>query len=128
MASSRNPWVWAKKRKKERSINSISRLQPAFEIPFYGMHVSMFTLLWAATTVLYTWYNMKHMDMTGGMGGQNMQMMKYMQYGMPVMFLFFFNTFAAGLTCYLFFSNLTTHFLIQTLYGFFLFKLLLYYH
>ncbi|MDF1866840.1 MAG: membrane protein insertase YidC, partial [Saprospiraceae bacterium] len=78
-----------------------------FEIPFYGMHVSLFTLLWAGTTVLYTWYNMNQMDMTGGMGGQNAKMMKYMQYGMPVMFLFFFNNFAAGLTCYLFFSNLT---------------------
>lgn len=77
-----------------------------FEIPFYGMHVSLFTLLWAGTTVLYTWYNMNQMDMTGGMGGQNAKMMKYMQYGMPVMFLFFFNNFAAGLTCYLFFSNL----------------------
>jgi len=32
-------------------------------------------------------------------------MMKYMQYFMPVMFLFFFNNFASGLSCYLFFSN-----------------------
>ncbi|RMG80925.1 MAG: membrane protein insertase YidC [Bacteroidetes bacterium] len=78
-----------------------------FEIPAYGMHVSLFTLLWAGTTVLYTYYNMQNMDMSGGMGGgQNAKMMKYMQYAMPVMFLFFFNNYAAGLTCYLFFSNL----------------------
>jgi YidC/Oxa1 family membrane protein insertase len=32
--------------------------------------------------------------------------MKYFQYIMPVMFLGFFNSFAAGLTAYLFFSNL----------------------
>ena len=32
-------------------------------------------------------------------------MMKYMQYVMPIMFMGFFNSFAAGLTCYLFFSN-----------------------
>lgn len=76
-----------------------------WDIPAYGMHVSLFTLLWASTTVVYTMYNMKHMDMSAGMGGANQKMMKYMQYGMPVMFLFFFNNFAAGLTCYLFFSN-----------------------
>jgi len=73
-----------------------------FEIPFYGSHVSMFTLLWAVTTVIYTWYNSKSMDM-GAMA--NNPMMKYMQYLMPIMFLFFFNNFASGLSCYLFFSN-----------------------
>lgn len=31
--------------------------------------------------------------------------MKYIQYLMPFMFLFFFNSFAAGLSSYLFFSN-----------------------
>lgn len=73
-----------------------------FEIPFYGAHVSLFTILWAVTTVIYTWYNSKHMDM----GAMNNPMMKYMQYFMPVMFLFFFNSFASGLSCYLFFSNI----------------------
>lgn len=71
-----------------------------FEIPFYGAHVSLFTILWAVTTVIYTFYNSKHMDMSA------QPAMKYMQYAMPIMFLFFFNNFAAGLTCYLFFSNL----------------------
>jgi len=70
-----------------------------FEIPFYGTHVSMFTLLWAITTVIYTFYNTRHMDMSVN------PMMKYMQYFMPVMFLFFFNNFASGLSCYLFFQN-----------------------
>ncbi len=73
-----------------------------FTIPMYGNHVSLFTILWAATTVWYTWYNSKQMDM-GAMG--NNPAMKYMQYGMPVMFTVFFNSFASGLTCYLFFSN-----------------------
>lgn len=70
-----------------------------FNIPAYGEHVSLFTILWAGTTLIYTYYNTKHMDMTTN------PMMKYMQYFMPVMFLFFFNNFAAGLTCYLLFSN-----------------------
>ena len=74
-----------------------------FTVPFYGDHVSMFTLLWVVTTIAYTYYNSKMMDM-GQMA--NNPALKYMQYGMPVMFLFFFNNFAAGLTVYLVFSNL----------------------
>ena len=35
-----------------------------------------------------------------------MKIMKYMQYFMPVMFMFFFNSFASGLTLYLCFSNI----------------------
>ncbi|NET31387.1 MAG: membrane protein insertase YidC [Cyanothece sp. SIO1E1] len=71
-----------------------------FEIPFVGGHISLFTILWAGTTLIYTYYNTKHMDMSANPA------MKYMQYLMPIMFLGFFNTYASGLTCYLFFSNL----------------------
>ena len=72
-----------------------------FEIPLgFGSHISLFTLLWAGTTLIYTYYNSKHMDMSANPA------MKYMQYLMPIMFLGFFNSYAAGLTCYLFFSNL----------------------
>ncbi len=71
-----------------------------FTIPAYGDHVSLFTVLWAGTTVIYTYYNSKHMDMSSNPA------MKYMQYFMPIMFLFFFNNYASGLTVYLLFSNL----------------------
>lgn len=71
-----------------------------FNIPAYGEHISLFTILWALTTLIYTYYNTKHMDLTANPA------MKYMQYLMPVMFLFFFNSFASGLTCYLLFSNM----------------------
>ncbi|PHN02887.1 membrane protein insertase YidC [Flavilitoribacter nigricans] len=80
------------------SYDVIARLP--FEIPFFGAHLSLFTLLWAVTTLIYTYYNTKHMDF-----GSN-PAMKYLQYIMPIMFLGFFNSFAAGLTCYLLFSNL----------------------
>ena len=77
--------------------------QLPFSLPFgYGDHVSLFTILWALATVIYSVYNTKHLDMNAQMN----PMMKYMQYFMPVMFLFFFNSYAAGLTCYLFFSSL----------------------
>ena len=75
--------------------------QLPFEIPMVGSHLSLFTLLWAVTTVLYTYYNTKHMDFSGQPAA-----MKYMQYLMPVMFMGFFNSYASGLTAYLFFSNL----------------------
>jgi len=77
-----------------------------FEIPFYGAHVSLLTILWAGTTVLYTVYNSKQMDMSAMGGGDQAKMMMYMQYFMPVMFLFFFNNYASGLTTYMLFSNL----------------------
>ena len=83
------------------SYDVIMRLP--FEIPFgFGDHVSLFTLLWAVTTVAYSWYNMRNLDTTAQMN----PMMKYMQFLMPIMFLFFFNSYASGLTCYLFFSAL----------------------
>ena len=71
-----------------------------FSIPFMGDHLSLFTILWAASTLIYTYYNTKHMDMSANPA------MKYMQYFMPIMFLGFFNTYASALTCYMFFSNL----------------------
>ncbi len=71
-----------------------------FEVPLgFGSHISLFTFLWAITTLIYTYYNSKHMDFSA------QPAMKYMQYIMPIMFLGFFNSFASGLTCYLLFSN-----------------------
>lgn len=71
-----------------------------FEMPLgMGSHISLFTVLWAITTLIYTYYNSKHMDMSANPA------MKYMQYLMPVMFLGFFNSYASGLTAYLLFSN-----------------------
>lgn len=71
------------------------------EIPFFGAHVSLLTLLWTASTIAYTYYNMQNMDMS-----QMNPALKYMQYLMPVMFLAFFNSYASGLTLYLLYSNL----------------------
>ncbi len=74
-----------------------------FSIPGLGDHISAFTFIWVITTLWYTWYNMKQMD-TSAMNAN--PALKYMQYIMPVMFMFFFNSFASGLTTYLCFSNL----------------------
>jgi len=65
-----------------------------------GSHLSLFTILWIIATLAYTYYNSKDMDFTA------QPMMKYIQYFMPLMFIFIFNSYASGLTCYLFFSSL----------------------
>jgi YidC/Oxa1 family membrane protein insertase len=91
-------------------------LQLPFTIPFgFGDHISLFTLLWVLTTLIYTWYNSRHMDFSANPA------LKYMQYIMPVMFMGFFNGYASGLTAYLLFSNVinigqtlvTKHFIID---------------
>ena len=74
-----------------------------FDIPFLtsiGLdHISLFTILWAISTLVYTYYNTRHMTMPN-------PAMKYVQYLMPIMFIFFFNSFASGLTAYLLFSTI----------------------
>jgi YidC/Oxa1 family membrane protein insertase len=71
---------------------------------FYGDHVSLFTLLWCISMFAFLFYNSKNMDMSAG--GANAKMMMYMQYAFPVIFFFALNSWAAGLTCYMLFSNL----------------------
>ncbi|TRX70599.1 membrane protein insertase YidC [Carboxylicivirga sp. M1479] len=80
-----------------------SIFQLPFEIPFYGDHVSLFCLLMAITNIVYTKINQ---DMT--QSTQQMPGMKGMMYMMPVMFLFFFNNYASGLSYYYFISTLIT--------------------
>ncbi len=77
-----------------------SVLDLPFHIPFYGDHVSMFTLLMTLSTILYTWSNSQVTTIQGPM--------KTLQYIMPVMFLFFLNSYSAGLTFYYFVSNVVS--------------------
>jgi len=73
-----------------------------FSIPFYGDHMSLFTLLMTISTIIYTKLNNQMM-------GTNTQPgMKVMMYAMPVMFLGFFNDFASGLSYYYLLANLIT--------------------
>ncbi len=74
-----------------------------FNIPFYGDHVSLFCLLMTVTTILYTRMNNQMTASSTQMPG-----MKTMMYMMPVMFLFFFNSYASGLSYYYFLANLIT--------------------
>ncbi|HPE57473.1 MAG TPA: membrane protein insertase YidC, partial [Bacteroidales bacterium] len=84
------------------SYDSILNLP--FNIPFYGNHVSLFTLLMTISTLIYTKMNQ---DMMGS-GQQQLPGMKTMMYLMPVMFLGIFNNYASGLSYYYFLANIIT--------------------
>jgi len=74
------------------------------EIPFIGTHLSLFCILMTVTNIIYTKVNMA----TTAGATQQMAMMKWMMYLMPVMFFFIFNSYASGLTYYYFISLLLT--------------------
>ncbi|PHX92836.1 MAG: membrane protein insertase YidC [Flavobacteriales bacterium] len=71
-----------------------------FTIPFYGDHVSYFTLLMTVSTLIYTHFN----NQLSGITGQ----MKWIGYFMPIIFLGVLNDYASGLTWYYFLSNMIT--------------------
>ncbi|HPF93248.1 MAG TPA: membrane protein insertase YidC [Tenuifilaceae bacterium] len=76
-----------------------------FNIPFYGDHISLYTLL-MAVALFFT----SRMS-SGQMADTNAQMpgMKFMMlYMMPIMLLVWFNNYSAGLSYYYFLSNVIT--------------------
>lgn len=77
-----------------------------FKIPFYGSHVSLFTLLMTLSTILYTWSSNQVNAPQGPM--------KTMSYLLPITFMFILNSLPAGLSFYYFVSNIIT-FAQQTL-------------
>lgn len=80
-----------------------SILNLPFSIPWYGNHVSLFTLLMAASLVLST-----KLTNNAQQSGPGAGMMKTMMYVMPIMLLVWFNNFASGLCYYYLLSNLIT--------------------
>lgn len=77
-----------------------SILDLPFNIPMYGDHISLFTILMTASTILYTWSNSQMTTIQGPM--------KTMQYFMPLMFMVFLNSYSSGLTFYYFVANIVT--------------------
>lgn len=90
-------FLWAKDLSTYDSILTLP-----FTIPIYGNHVSLFTLLMTASTILT-------MKMSGQTPGQDQPGMKVMMYMMPVMFMLILNNFSAGLTYYYFLANILTY-------------------
>jgi YidC/Oxa1 family membrane protein insertase len=73
-----------------------------FDIPFYGDHVSLFTLLMTITSIIYAVSNAR-------MTGQQEGPLKYMPYIFPIMLLGIFNSFPAALTYYYFLANVISY-------------------
>jgi YidC/Oxa1 family membrane protein insertase len=90
------------------AYDSIANL--GFSIPFYGNHVSLFTITATITSFLISWYSMSQTPDTGN------PMMKYMPYIFPVVLLGIFNSLPSALTWYYTVSNVITlvlQFIIQ---------------
>jgi YidC/Oxa1 family membrane protein insertase len=79
-----------------------SILDLPFQIPFYGSHVSLFTILMTVSTIVYTWFTNQTSTMEGPM--------KSVGYIMPVVFMFMLNSYPAGLSYYYLISNLVSIF------------------
>ncbi|MDB5201452.1 MAG: yidC [Ferruginibacter sp.] len=82
------------------AYDSIAKLP--FEIPFYGDHVSLFTLTAVLTSLLISIYSMSNMQ------DNNNPLMKYMPYIFPILLLGVFNKLPAALTWYYTVSNTIT--------------------
>ena len=82
----------------------------------YGDHVSLFTLLMAGATLLYTHMNSGQMQQPSQPGMPNMKVIMYI---MPVMMIFFFNNFSSGLSYYYFVSTLLSILLMVLIKQFF---------
>jgi len=85
-------------------------------IPIYGDHMSLFTLLMAATTLIYTYLNSQNVTQQPQPGMPNMKVIMYI---FPVMMIFFFNNYSSGLSYYYFISTLMTILLMFAIKKFF---------
>ena len=91
------PFLWADDLSAYDSIATLP-----FNIPAYGDHVSLFTILMCISTLIYTVYNSSNMPTQSQPGMPNMKVIMYI---FPFMMLFFFNGFASGLSYYYFLAN-----------------------
>lgn len=71
--------------------------------PYFGNHISLFNILMTITTVITI-----HMSNKLQTSAQTLPGMKTISYLMPIMFMFFLNSFSSGLTYYYFLANLIT--------------------
>ena len=90
-------FLWAKDLAAYDSIYNLP-----FTIPFYGDHVSLFTLTAVVTSLLISIYSMSNMQ------DNSNPVMKYMPYIFPVLLLGVFNKLPSALTWYYTISNTIT--------------------
>jgi YidC/Oxa1 family membrane protein insertase len=89
-------FLWATDLSSYDSVMDLS-----FSIPFYGDHVSLFTLLMTLSTIAFTWVSQQ----TQGNTNPQMKQLQWMGYVMPIIFLGILNNYASGLSYYYFVAN-----------------------
>lgn len=85
------------------TYDSVYDFPGGFEIPFYGDHISLFTILMTISSFIQIMYNNQMSS-----GNAQMPQMKYIMYLMPVIFLGVMNNYAAALSYYYFIANMMT--------------------
>lgn len=90
-------------------IKDLSTYDPIIEwgknIWLIGDHLSLTCILFCAANLLYSWFTMRQQrDQMIGSQAEQMKMMQWMMYLMPLMFFFIFNDYSAGLNFYYFVS------------------------
>ena len=90
-------------------MEDLSTYDPIFEwgSPIWGIgdHLSLTCILFCVSNVLYSYMTMRQQrDQMVGQQAEQMKMMQWMMYLMPVMFFFIFNDYSSGLNFYYFIS------------------------
>ena len=90
-------------------MNDLSTYDPIIEwgtnIWGIGDHLSLTCILFCAAQLIYTWFSMQQQkDQMVGQQAEQMKMMQWMMYIMPLMFFFIFNDYSSGLNFYYFVS------------------------
>ena len=90
-------------------ISDLSTYDPIVEwntnIWLIGDHLSLTCILFCVANAVYSWLTMRQQrDQMVGQQAEQMKMMQWMMYLMPVIFFFMFNEYSAGLNFYYFIS------------------------
>ena len=90
-------------------MHDLSTYDPIIEwsrnLPLIGDHLSLTCILFCVANLLYSWMTMRQQrDQMVGQQAEQMKMMQWMMFLMPLMFFFMFNDYSAGLNFYYFIS------------------------
>ena len=90
-------------------IEDLSTYDPIIEwntnLWLIGDHLSLTCILFCVANIVYSWFTMQQQkDQIVGQQAEQMKMMQWMMYLMPLMFFFMFNDYSAGLNFYYFIS------------------------
>ncbi len=101
-------------------MNDLSTYDPIIEwgtnIWGIGDHLSLTCILFCVAQLVYTWFSMQQQkDQMVGQQAEQMKVMQWMMYIMPLMFFFIFNDYSSGLNFYYFVSLFMSAAIMYTL-------------